>query len=175
MTAYKSPARAATRKGVPALARPHNNIEIERKFLVSGDGWRGRAEGTRYRQGYIVISREATIRVRSGGGTAFLTIKGARAENSLARAEYEYEIPSQDAELMLHTLCDGRVVEKTRYRISIGDVVWEVDEFHGEHSGLVIAEIELRHEAQTFDKPEWIGSEVTQDYQYYSAWLAQQK
>ena len=142
---------------------------------MSGDGWRGRGEGKRYRQGYIVISRDATVRVRSGGGTAFLTIKGARAKNSLARPEYEYEIPSQDAERMLHTLCDGRVVEKTRYRISIGDVVWEVDEFHGKHSGLVIAEIELRYEAQTFDKPEWIGSEVTHDYRYYSGWLAQQK
>ena len=149
------------------------NIEIERKFLVAGDGWRGH-EGTRYRQGYLAISASATVRVRVGGGTAFVTIKGPTALGTLGRIEYEYPIPPSHAEHMIEMMCDGHVVEKTRYRISDGSSIWEVDEFHGRHSGLVIAEIELATAEQAFSKPAWVGDEVTHDYRYSSAWLAQQ-
>ncbi len=150
------------------------NIEIERKFLVAGDGWRGQVEGTRYRQGYLAISATATVRVRVGGGTAFVTIKGPTAPDTLARIEYEYPIPPPHAEHMIEAMCGGHVVEKTRYCISDGQSIWEVDEFHGRHSGLVIVEIELTTAEQEFSKPPWVGDEVTHDYRYSSAWLAQQ-
>lgn len=150
------------------------NIEIERKFLVAGDGWRGQVEGTRYRQGYLATSASATVRVRVGGGTAFVTIKGPTAQDTLARVEYEYPIPPSHAEHMIETMCDGHIVEKTRYRISDGSSIWEVDEFHGRHSGLVIVEIELASAEQEFSKPVWVGDEVTGDYRYSSGWLARQ-
>ena len=152
---------------------PHH-VEIERKFLVTGDGWRGHGEGIRYRQGYLAISNTATVRVRIGGGAAYLTLKGRPTSGSLVRPEYEYDIPTKEAEEIIEVLCDGRVVEKTRYRIPYSGSVWDVDEFHGRHSGLIIAEIELQHENETFQKPTWIGDEVTGDYRYSNAWFAQQ-
>ena len=150
-------------------------LEIERKYLVTDDGWRGRSQGVRYRQGYLVTSPQAMVRVRVGGGTAFVTVKGkpATTQPALARLEFEYPIPEDDADEIIDTLCGGRVVEKTRYRIPHRGVVWEVDEFHGKHEGLVLAEIELEHEDQTFAKPAWLGEEVTQDYRYANSWLAQ--
>lgn len=173
--------RAEERYSKPVPVRDHTRIgpdmsfEIERKYLVTDDGWRGRSEGVRYRQGYLCTSPDATARVRVGGGTAFVTLKGkpVSTQRALARPEFEYPIPLDDAEEIIDTLCGGRVVEKTRYRIPHGGVVWEVDEFHGQHAGLVLAEIELEHEDQTFAKPAWLGEEVTQDYRYANSWLAQ--
>lgn len=145
--------------------------EIERKFLVSSDAWRsGGAEGKRYRQGYLLNSEGRTVRVRLSGKDAWLTVKGARV--GLTRPEFEYPIPVSDAEAMLATLCDGSLVEKTRYRVPVGEHVWEVDVFHGDNAGLVLAEIELGHESETFERPEWLGQEVSDDPHYYSGYLA---
>lgn len=144
-------------------------VEIERKFLVHGDAWRALGQGTDYRQGYLLIEKDRTIRVRVGGGEAFLTIKSAAV--GLQRSEFEYEIPVEDANLMLDRLCIRPLIEKTRYRIEMDDVVWEVDEFHGENEGLIIAEVELEHESQQVDLPEWIGEEVSHDHRYSNASL----
>src|SRR3974390_2054500 len=101
--------------------------EIERKFLVKGDSWRGQAEGKRYRQGYLSTVKERTVRVRTAGNKGYLTVKGITV--GAARSEYEYEIPLGDANEMLDRLCERPLVEKTRYRIPQGDVAWEIDEF----------------------------------------------
>ncbi len=145
--------------------------EIERKFLVSSDAWRG-GEGALYRQGYLVNSASHTVRVRLSDEGAWLTIKGQH--EGLTRPEFEYPIPISDAEEMLATLCDGSLVEKTRYRVPVGEHVWEVDEFHGDNAGLVLAEIELEHEGQTFEGPEWLGEEVSDDPRYYSGCLSKE-
>ena len=146
--------------------------EIERKFLVRADSWRGGKEGTRYRQGYLINSASRTVRVRLSDAGAWLTIKGARV--GLTRPEFEYAIPAGDAERMLATLCEGSLVEKTRYRVPYGAHVWEVDEFHGDNAGLVLAELELQHEAETFERPAWLGEEVSEDLRYYSGRLAKE-
>jgi CYTH domain-containing protein len=144
--------------------------EIERKFLVVGDAWRTDALGVAYRQGYLALDHGVSVRVRAGGGHGFLTIKGPR--RGITRDEFEYAIPAADASAMIDQLARGRVVEKTRYRIAIGDVVWEVDEFDGRNRGLVVAEVELRSEDQRFEPPSWIGEEVTEDPRYLNAQLA---
>ncbi|MFQ5551384.1 MAG: CYTH domain-containing protein [Gemmatimonadales bacterium] len=144
------------------------SIEIERKYLVTGDAWRS-WPSTQYRQGYITESG-ATVRARVAGNQGFLTIKGKR--NGIARAEFEYPIPAEHANWIIETLCENRVVEKTRHRVEHGDVVWEVDEFHGPNAGLVIAEVELESENQAIDLPDWIGREVTEESRFGSARLA---
>jgi CYTH domain-containing protein len=149
---------------------PH--VEIERKFLVTDPSWRGQAPGIRYRQGYLAASPGITVRVRVGGGRGVLTIKGASSPSGISRAEYEFPVPEDQANEILDGLCEGRVVEKTRHRIDHGGFVWEVDDFHGAHEGLVLAEIELQDEDQEFEKPSWAGEEVTGDYRYTNAWLA---
>lgn len=141
--------------------------EIERKFLVKGDNWRSQGIGQRYKQGYIPTQDQTTVRVRIAGDRGYLTIKGKN--QGMARAEFEYAIPLQDAEIMLETLCHRPLIEKMRYRIPQSDLVWEVDEFSGENSGLIIAEIELQHENQMFTLPDWIGQEVTEDPKYYNS------
>ena len=141
--------------------------EIERKFLVAGEAWRTLAEGTRYRQGYLSTVKERTVRVRTIGDMGFLTIKGISV--GATRSEYEYEIPAGDAEEMLDDLCETPIIEKNRYKIPLGDVIWEVDEFFGVNDGLIVAEVELQSEDQAFDKPEWIGEEVTGDPKYFNA------
>ena len=143
-------------------------VEIERKFLVRGDGWKT-AHGVRFIQGYLNHDRERTVRVRIAGNKAFLTIKGIN--NGAARAEFEYEIPVHDAEQLLK-ICDGPLIEKTRHMIDYAGMTWEVDEFHGANDGLVVAEIELQNAAQTFDRPAWIGPEVTADARYFNSNLA---
>jgi CYTH domain-containing protein len=140
--------------------------EIERKFLVTGDQWRGLATGTRYRQGYLSSARERTVRVRIAGDRAYLTIKGAVV--GATRLEFEYEIPPHEADALL-ALCESPLIEKTRYRIAYEGLVWEVDEFHGENEGLVVAECELVSEDQPILPPTWIGTEVTEDPRYYNA------
>lgn len=141
--------------------------EIERKFLVNGTAWRDLAEGVVYRQGYLAVTPERTVRVRIAGKTAFLTIKGKA--KGLTRPEFEYEIPVADAQDLLDNLCEKPLIEKTRRKISFRGNVWEVDEFFGENAGLVIAEVELETENQSFEKPEWIAREVTGDKRYYNA------
>jgi len=141
--------------------------EIEKKFLVKGDGWRGKAVGKRYRQGYLSLVKERTVRVRTVDEKAFITVKGLSVGAS--RSEYEYEIPVADANEMLDRLCERPLIEKTRYRIPGAGVVWEVDEFAGENRGLIVAEVELEREDQTLMLPEWAGREVTDDPRYYNA------
>jgi len=142
--------------------------EIERKFLVNGDEWR-KGQSTPFRQGYLNRDKARTVRVRIAGEQAFLTIKGVSV--GAARAEFEYEIPVADAEQLL-LLCDGPLIEKTRYIVPHAGMIWEVDEFHGANSGLVVAELELQSENQQFDKPAWVDLEVTEDNRYYNSSLA---
>jgi CYTH domain-containing protein len=145
--------------------------EIERKFLVTGDGWRAGARGEQYRQGYLSTSPGRTVRVRVAGERAYLTIKGARA--GLRRAEFEYEIPPDDAEALLAELCEGPIIDKVRYRVAHGGLTWEVDEFAGENAGLIVAEVELLTEDQAIALPAWVGQEVSEDYRYTNAYLSQ--
>lgn len=143
--------------------------EIERKFLVQGDGWRG-GGGLTYRQGYLSTAPERTVRVRTAGDKGYLTIKGAG--QGASRLEFEYEIPLEEAGQLLEKLCHKPLIEKKRYNVQYGGFTWEVDEFFGENEGLVLAEIELLHEDQAFDRPDWLGREVTGDPRYYNASLA---
>jgi adenylate cyclase len=143
--------------------------EIERKFLLTDDSWRGLAQGIEYRQGYLCANKERSVRARIAGNRGFLTIKGATVGAS--RSEYEYEIPLEDARSMLDELCQQPLIEKKRYTIPYRGFVWEVDEFFGLNAGLIVAEIELETEDQPFERPEWIGDEVTGDPRYYNAAL----
>jgi len=144
--------------------------EIERKFLVVSDRWRQLAEGKAYCQGYIATTYPGqSVRVRIAGDKGYLTIKGPAA--GLTRAEFEYEIPWQDAQQMLETLCDRPLIEKTRYRLPLGEVVWEIDEFSGENKGLIVAEVELASEDQPFERPDWLGEEVSGQVKYYNSSL----
>jgi adenylate cyclase len=145
-------------------------IEIERKFLVTGDGWRQPASAqTRFSQGYLSREPARTVRVRLADERAFLTVKGAT--KGATRAEFEYEIPLADAPQLL-AMCDGPVVEKIRHVCLHEGMTWEVDEFLGANAGLVVAEIELVSEDQPFARPAWLGAEVTGDARYVNANLA---
>lgn len=141
--------------------------EIERKFLVAGDEWRKLAEGTHYKQGYLNSQKERVVRVRTIDDAGFMTVKGIT--EGATRLEYEYEIPASDADELLDLLCEQPIIDKHRYKIAIGEFVWEIDEFHGENEGLTVAEIELLSEDQEFNVPEWIGKEVTGDPRYYNS------
>jgi adenylate cyclase len=144
--------------------------EIERKFLVVSDHWRALATGERYRQGYLPTAKPGhSVRVRIAGDKGYLTIKGPT--QGLTRAEFEYAIPLSDAEEMLETLCDRPLIEKKRYRLPIDDIVWEIDEFTGENAGLIVAEVELASEDQPFEKPDWLGPEVSGEARYYNSSL----
>jgi CYTH domain-containing protein len=143
-------------------------MEIERKFLVKGDAWRALAKPTMYRQGYLNSAKERTVRVWTAGDKqAFLTIKGLAV--GATRAEYEYEIPFDEGKAMLDTLAEKPLIEKKRYKIHVGGLTWEVDEFLGDNAGLIVAEVELKSEDQAFDRPSWLGEEVTGDPRYYNA------
>ena len=146
-------------------------FEIERKFLVKDDAWRGLAEPLRIRQGYVPTKDGTTVRVRIVGNKAFLTLKDHAV--GLVRHEFEYPIPRDDAETILDTMC-GDLVEKNRYRIRAKEpgLVWEVDEFFGANAPLVTAEIELPNEKTVVELPEWIGREVTDDHRYKNNNLA---
>ncbi|WP_215408699.1 CYTH domain-containing protein [Janthinobacterium sp. JC611] len=142
-------------------------VEIERKFLLAGDAWRGLGHAVLLRQGYLSSARERVVRVRIEGEQAMLTIKGANV--GATRGEWEYPIPLADAAELLDGLCEQPLIEKIRHRIEHAGMVWEVDEFLGANAGLVVAEIELASEDQPFDKPGWIGAEVSGDARYYNA------
>lgn len=145
------------------------NIEIERKFLLKNDNWREGAVGVHYKQAYLNEKGDNTVRVRIEGEKAKLTIKGK--SSNISRLEFEYDIPMADAEA-LFTLAKTPIVEKYRYKIMYAGNCWEVDEFLGMNRGLVVAEIELESETQSFEKPDWIGMEVSGDKRYTNANLA---
>lgn len=156
-------------------------MEIERKYLVTSDCYKELAVARYHiRQGYISREKTGTVRVRITDDKAYLTIKGKPAAGHFARYEWEKEIDVQEAEELMK-LCQGTVIDKTRWIVpaETGDnlqltidnlqLIWEVDEFHGKHEGLVVAEIELDNEEQSFEKPAFIGDEVTHDPRYYNA------
>ncbi|MCU0534667.1 MAG: CYTH domain-containing protein [Hydrococcus sp. Prado102] len=145
-------------------------IEIERKFLVKGNEWRSLGSGQVYRQGYITTVNNTTVRVRIAGDRGYLTIKGKT--DGIARSEFEYPIPIEDAQIMLDTLCDRPLIEKIRHKIQLDDLVWEVDEFLGENEGLIMAEVELDDANRTIELPDWIDKEVSGDRKYYNSNLA---
>ncbi|MCQ2232360.1 MAG: CYTH domain-containing protein [Paludibacteraceae bacterium] len=145
------------------------NIEIERKFLVKNDDWKRLAEPVYYRQAYLNEPKGNTVRVRVEGDKAKLTIKGKA--NNISRIEIEYDIPMEDAQA-LFSLAKTPSVEKFRRKIPFGGNIWEVDEFLGDNQGLVVAEIELKSEDQPFEKPDWIGEEVSHDRRYTNSNLA---
>jgi adenylate cyclase len=141
-------------------------VEIERKFLLAGTGWRALGEPVLLRQGYLCLDPARVVRVRVDGGQAYLTIKGK--SSGATRGEWEYPIPLADANELL-ALCDLPLVEKYRRKIEFAGNVWEVDEFIGVNQGLALAEIELSSEDQAFEKPDWIGEDVTHDKRYYNS------
>lgn len=142
--------------------------EIERKFLVGAD-WQPQGEGVRIAQGYLCAVPERTVRVRVKGADGYLTVKGKN--EGICRAEYEYRIPLQEAEELLG-LCEGPVLEKTRYREKVAGHLWEVDVFAGENAGLVVAEVELASPEESFVRPHWLGQEVSGDARYYNSNLS---
>lgn len=139
--------------------------EIERKFLVKNESFKT-GNGTAFKQGYLSRTPERTVRVRIAGDNAYMTIKGKTSVAS--RAEFEYEIPVQDANELIE-MCEKPLIEKTRHKINYEGMTWEVDVFHGDNQGLVVAEIELENAQQLFAKPEWLGKEVTDDARYYNS------
>ena len=145
-------------------------LEIERKFLVAGEGWRQPpARQQRFSQGYLSRDPARTVRVRVAGAQAFLTIKGRTV--GATRAEFEYAIPMGEAQQLL-LLCEGPLIDKVRHLCEFRGKTWEVDEFFGDNAGLVVAEIELGAEDEAFERPAWLGAEVTGDARYYNANLA---
>jgi adenylate cyclase len=144
-------------------------MEIERKFLVSGEPWRDRGSGTKMRQGYLAVQRNAIVRVRVTDAAAWLTVKGPT--RGISREEIEVPV-SLDRGHALLELCEGAVVEKTRYRLPIGPHVWEIDVFSGDNDGLVVAEIELAREDEVFERPDWLLEEVSAEPRYTNASLS---
>ena len=147
-------------------------IEIERKFLVRSESFKKEAFAqNRIAQGYLSSVPERTVRVRIKENKGFLTIKGASNETGLSRFEWEKEIPVEEAAALLK-LCEKGVIDKTRFEVKKGNHIFEVDEFHGENEGLIIAEVELKSENEPFEKPNWLGKEVTNDSRYYNSYLS---
>ncbi|MBO4427326.1 MAG: CYTH domain-containing protein [Bacteroidales bacterium] len=148
-------------------------LEIERKYLVTSDAFKKEATGTRRMiQGYLCPNSGKTVRVRIEEEHAWLTIKGPSADGGLSRFEWEKEISEEDARALL-TLAEDSIIDKTRWLVPAGDGIhtWEVDEFYGDNSGLVVAEIELSSPLETYPRPSWLGQEVTGDRRYYNARL----
>ena len=147
-------------------------IEIERKFLVTSEDFKKEAfTQNRIAQGYLSSVPERTIRVRIKGNKGFLTIKGNSNESGLSRYEWEKEIPIEEAAALLK-VCEKGVIDKTRFEVKVGNHIFEVDEFYGENVGLIIAEVELKSETEAFEKPVWLGKEVTNDSRYYNTYLS---
>lgn len=161
---------------IPKDSRPQGNddqsLEIERKFLVLSDTFKQEAQkSTRITQGYLSTDPERTVRVRVKGDQGFLTIKGKSNDSGTTRVEVEEEITLAKAQTLL-SLCLAGSIDKTRYEILAGKHTWEVDEFYGENEGLTLAEIELNSENERFQKPTWLGAEVTGDKRYYNSQLS---
>jgi adenylate cyclase len=145
-------------------------IEIERKFLVEGDAWRVGASPSRIVQGFLSRDPERIVRVRLRDGEAFLTIKGKGS--GLARVEVEVAIPAEEARQLL-PLCLPPLIEKTRHLVTWAGHLWEIDEFYGDNAGLVVAEVELAAEDEIFERPPWLGREVSEDFRYSNAALSE--
>ena len=144
--------------------------EIERKFLVNMALWRAMAAGTLYRQGYLSSVKERVVRVRIAGDRSFLTIKGLTT--GVSRLEFEYPIPLADASVMLDQLCERPLIEKTRHREVFAGRSWEIDVFHGDNDGLVVAEVEIANPEDKVELPRWAGAEVSNDPRYFNNNLA---
>ena len=144
--------------------------ETERKFLVSGEFRHLAHKQTRITQGYLCSVPERTVRVRTKGEKGFITIKGIGNARGPSRYEWEKEIPVEEVTELLK-ICEPGVIDKTRYQVKAGPHTYEVDEFYGENQGLIVAEVELTNENEQFEKPEWLGEEVTGDVKYYNSML----
>ena len=146
--------------------------EIERKFLLSGDFRPFAVASEPIRQGYLCREKGRTVRVRIKGERGFLTVKGPGSPSGMSRGEWEYEIPVRDAEELI-ALCEkDAVIEKIRYEVPYKGFLFEVDEFLGRNNGLILAEVELPDEESVFERPEWLGEEVTGDVRYYNSFLS---
>ncbi|MEP2237795.1 MAG: CYTH domain-containing protein [Maribacter sp.] len=147
-------------------------IEIERKFLVKSDNYKSEARSkTRIVQGFLNTDPSRTVRVRIKGNTGFITVKGKSNASGTSRFEWEKEISVNEADSLLK-LCEKGILDKYRYEIVIGNHVFEVDEFFGDNTGLTIAEVELKNEHEEFEKPNWLGVEVTGEVKYYNSQLS---
>ncbi len=146
--------------------------EIERKFRVRGEGWRAGAKAYPITQGYIAQRDGLEVRLRETDQAAFLTLKGRQADARI-RIEYEYQVPREDARLLLQHFAQGSLIEKTRHEVEFAGNLWEVDVFEGENAGLVVAEIELSSVDQLFEHPPWLGEEITGDKRFSNVALAQ--
>lgn len=145
--------------------------EIEKKFLVKSEDFKGTAsKETRITQGYLSSVPERTVRVRVKGSKGYITIKGIGNDTGASRYEWEKEIPIEEVQELLK-ICEPGVIDKTRFEVKTGELKFEVDEFYGENQGLTVAEIELPSEDTKFDKPAWLGEEVTGDVKYYNSML----
>ena len=140
--------------------------EIERKFLIEPAAWKPSTSGVIYRQGYLSSVKERVVRVRIAGDKALLTIKGV--SQNLSRLEFEYPILMDDAIMMLDQLCERPLIEKTRYRQTVGSHTWEIDVFHGDNEGLILAEVEVSSETEAFERPSWVAEEVSGDPRYFN-------
>jgi len=144
-------------------------VEIERKYLINKELWKPFGKGMKIKQGYLSVDPERIVRVRTADERAFLTIKGK--PTGLVRPEFEYEIPKDEADVLLK-MCLDFPVEKTRFKEKMDDLTWEIDVFEGENKGLFLAEVELAEENQKVDLPGWIVEEVSFDYRYFNSWLS---
>lgn len=148
-------------------------IEIERKFLVKSDAFKLEAIANyKIAQGYLNSNPERTVRIRIKGEKGFITIKGLGNASGMSRFEWEKEIPIDEAKQLL-SLCEQGIIEKTRFEVKVGNHLYEIDEFYGANKGLLLAEVELAFETEKFEKPNWLGVEVTKDSRYYNAYLSQ--
>lgn len=147
-------------------------IEIERKFLVKSNDYKSQATtNTRIIQGFLNTHKERTVRVRLKGDKGFLTVKGKSSDNGLSRFEWEKEIDGQEAKNLLN-ICESGVIDKIRYEVEVKNHTFEIDEFFGDNEGLVVAEVELNSEDEVFEKPDWLGEEVTGDVKYYNSQIS---
>lgn len=146
--------------------------EIERKFLVKSEAFKDEAFNSYHiKQGFLNSHPERTVRIRLKKEKGIITVKGKSTSDGLSRFEWEKEIPKQEAETLLQ-LCEKGIIDKTRYEIKVGNLTFEVDEFYGDNQGLIIAEVELDYETESFEKPDWLGDEVTGNVRYYNSNLS---
>jgi CYTH domain-containing protein len=147
-------------------------VEIERKFLVTSNSYKNEAyKNTRIIQGFLNTHKDRTVRIRLKGTIGFITVKGPSTNDGLSRFEWEKELLKEEAEALLK-LCEPGIIDKIRYEVKFGNHIFEVDEFHSENDGLVIAEVELNTENEAFLKPSWLGEEVTGNVKYYNSQLS---
>lgn len=146
-------------------------LEIEHKFLIRDERWRAQVErSTPMRQGYLTSDARCSVRVRLAGEQGFLNIKSGTL--GIQRSEFEYPIPAAEAREILDTLCEKPLLEKTRHFVRFGHHLWEIDEFAGDNAGLIVAEVELRYPDEPFERPDWLGEDVSHDIRYYNSQLA---